>query len=89
MLSHPNLLTSHEVDVPLIDSEDAGTWIVDGIQTTGWHFYSRNHMWLDIDEDGICHVGIDPFFARVRGKNRQAYICYNFQQAKLCGSDNR
>lgn len=68
MLSHPNLLTSHEVDAPTISSEDGGPWIVDGIQTTGWHFYSRNHMWLEIDEDGICHVGIDPFLSKVIGK---------------------
>ena len=27
MLSHPNLLTSHEVDIPIIDSEDA--WHLD------------------------------------------------------------
>ena len=25
-------------------------------------------MWADIDEDGICHVGIDPFLAKVLGR---------------------
>jgi glycine cleavage system H lipoate-binding protein len=68
MISHPNLLTSHEVDAPTLDSEDSGPWIIDGVQTTGWHFYSANHMWADIDEEGICHVGIDPFFAKVLGR---------------------
>ncbi len=67
IISHPNLLTLHEVDAPTLDSEDDGPWIIDGIQTTGWHFYSANHMWADVDEEGTCHVGIDPFFAKVLG----------------------
>jgi len=67
MISHPNLVASHEVDAPTLDSGDIGPWIVDGIQTTGWHFYSANHMWLEIDEEGNCHVGVDPFFAKVIG----------------------
>jgi glycine cleavage system H lipoate-binding protein len=68
MISHPNLLTSHEVDAPTIDSEDEGPWIIDGIQTTAWHSYSTNHMWLEIDEEGICHIGIDSFLARIIGR---------------------
>jgi glycine cleavage system H lipoate-binding protein len=29
--------------------------------------YSPNHMWIDRDEDGGCHIGIDAFMARVLG----------------------
>lgn len=68
MISHPNLLTSHEVDAPTVDSEDGGPWIIDGIQTTAWHSYSNNHMWLEIDEEGICHIGVDSFLAKVIGR---------------------
>jgi glycine cleavage system H lipoate-binding protein len=30
--------------------------------------YTRNHMWLDRAEDGICHAGIDALFARLLGR---------------------
>lgn len=28
-------------------------------------FYTPNHFWLDIDESGLCHIGIDDFLADV------------------------
>ncbi len=30
--------------------------------------YSANHMWLDMDSDGCCHLGIDDFLAKVLGR---------------------
>jgi glycine cleavage system H lipoate-binding protein len=78
MISHPNLLVSHEVDAPTISTEDGGPWIVDGIQITGWHYYSANHMWLEVDEDGICHIGVDPFFAKVIGNVSKLAFVTNF-----------
>ncbi len=40
-----------------------------------WLSYSTNHMWLDRGEDGLCHVGIDAFLARVLGRvERISYI---------------
>jgi glycine cleavage system H lipoate-binding protein len=30
-------------------------------------FFSSNHMWLDRAEDGLCHIGVDAFFARLLG----------------------
>ncbi len=30
--------------------------------------YSPNHMWLDVSEDGSCHIGVDAFFTRVIGQ---------------------
>jgi glycine cleavage system H lipoate-binding protein len=29
--------------------------------------YAPNHMWLDVTENGICHVGVDAFLARALG----------------------
>ena len=70
-MQNPKLLTPHDVIAPEIDpnEEDAsGYWLVDGIQTVGWLFYSPNHMWADVDEEGTCHIGIDAFLAKVLGK---------------------
>ena len=30
-------------------------------------YYAPNHMWLDLTESGMCHIGIDAFLARVLG----------------------
>lgn len=27
--------------------------------------YTRNHWWVDLGEDGLCHLGIDAFLARL------------------------
>lgn len=29
--------------------------------------YTQNHMWIDISEDGYCHIGIDEFLANAIG----------------------
>lgn len=29
--------------------------------------YTANHMWLDVAEDGVCHVGLDALYARLLG----------------------
>jgi len=48
---------------------------VDGIEFPDWLRYSSNHMWLDISEDGVCHVGIDGFLSRVLGTvERISYV---------------
>lgn len=39
----------------------------DGVAAPGHLFFSPNHMWLDADEDGSCHIGIDALLARVLG----------------------
>jgi glycine cleavage system H lipoate-binding protein len=41
---------------------------IDGVHVSKRVAYSSNHMWLDVDEDGSCHVGVDAFFAHVLGK---------------------
>jgi len=30
--------------------------------------YAPNHMWLNLAEDGVCHVGIDALFSRLLGQ---------------------
>jgi glycine cleavage system H lipoate-binding protein len=41
--------------------------VVDGIPVPQELSYAPNHMWLDVAEDGHCHVGIDGFAAKVLG----------------------
>ncbi len=37
--------------------------------------HSPNHMWLDVNPDGSCHVGVDAFFTRVIGRvDRLSYV---------------
>ncbi len=36
---------------------------VEGIPMPGRLFYAQNHMWLDHNDESICHVGIDAFLA--------------------------
>jgi glycine cleavage system H lipoate-binding protein len=38
---------------------------VDGIRVPDKLAYSSNHMWMDIAEDGSCHVGVDAFCAKI------------------------
>ncbi len=40
---------------------------VEGIPVPPQLSYTPNHMWLDVAEDGFCHVGIDGFAAKVIG----------------------
>lgn len=40
---------------------------LDGIRVPEWLRYSANHMWLDLGDNGRCHIGIDAFAARVIG----------------------
>ena len=53
------------------------THIVIAIPTCIWHtrtstpppnlLYSQNHFWLDAEESGLCHIGVDGFFADIAG----------------------
>jgi glycine cleavage system H lipoate-binding protein len=45
----------------------ARTPTIDGIPVPTNLAYSPNHMWLDVADDGFCHVGIDGFAAKVIG----------------------
>ena len=40
---------------------------VDGLAMPKHLRYTSDHLWLDVSEDGVCHVGIDAFLSRVLG----------------------
>lgn len=55
--------------------EEADVPRVDGIMVPQWLHYAANHMWLDLSDDGVCHVGIDAFLARILGQvDRIVYL---------------
>ena len=37
-------------------------------------FYAPNHFWLDAEESGLCHIGIDGFLADVVGTRGRHHI---------------
>lgn len=40
---------------------------VDDIKIPSNLYFSPNHMWMEIGDDGVCHIGIDAFLAKVLG----------------------
>jgi glycine cleavage system H lipoate-binding protein len=44
---------------------EAETARVEGVLMPGWLSYAPNHMWLDVGDDGLCHVGVDDFLVQV------------------------
>lgn len=40
---------------------------IEGVEIPRRLAYSANHMWLDITEDGSCHIGFDAFLVKVFG----------------------
>jgi glycine cleavage system H lipoate-binding protein len=41
--------------------------VVEGIRMPTKLWYSTNHMWLDVNDDGMLHVGIDAFLTTILG----------------------
>jgi glycine cleavage system H lipoate-binding protein len=54
--------------LPARDPELSSTSVVEGVPVPGWLFYADNHMWLDVGDDGLCHIGVDAFLARLVGR---------------------
>jgi glycine cleavage system H lipoate-binding protein len=48
--------------------QDGPCDLIDGIPVPNKLIYSRNHMWLDLGEDGSCDVGVDALLTRVLGE---------------------
>lgn len=42
--------------------------VVDGTRLPGDMGFTKNHLWMDENADGIWHMGVDDFFARVIGR---------------------
>jgi glycine cleavage system H lipoate-binding protein len=60
---------------PSADPDEATTATVAGVSVPGWLFYADNHLWLDVGDDGLCHVGADAFLAMVVGEvERLAFL---------------
>jgi glycine cleavage system H lipoate-binding protein len=62
---------SHEQGTASPDTQQPCTatseCVVDGIRMPARLWYSPNHMWLDVNDDGMLHVGIDAFLATILG----------------------
>jgi glycine cleavage system H lipoate-binding protein len=54
--------------LPAAEPAEAATVVVDGVPVPGWLFYADNHTWLDVGDDGLCHIGVDGFLARLVGE---------------------
>ena len=56
-------------------------------------YYTPNHLWLDVGESGLCHVGIDGLLARLLGSiERVSYLTSNGTRrpgavVRVCGVD--
>lgn len=50
------------------DPEEGQTALVEGVPVPGWLFFADNHLWLDLGDDGLCHLGIDALLAQVVGR---------------------
>ncbi len=51
-----------------IEGVDTQEYIVEGLRMPAWLAYSSNHMWLDVNDDGCCHAGVDALLAKVLGR---------------------
>jgi glycine cleavage system H lipoate-binding protein len=40
---------------------------VDGVPMPAWLFYAGNHLWADVGDDGLVHLGADAFLTRLVG----------------------
>jgi len=52
---------------PAARAAEASLESVASVPLPGWLLYADNHLWLDLGDDGLCHVGIDAFLAQVVG----------------------
>ncbi len=53
--------------IPNATEPDTAEHMIEGIRVPGRLWYAPNHMWLDVNEDGMLHVGIDAFLATILG----------------------
>ncbi len=49
------------------DGPDGRSEDVAGVPMPGWLLYAESHLWLDVGDDGVLHVGIDGFVAQLLG----------------------
>jgi glycine cleavage system H lipoate-binding protein len=61
-------LPATETDPAAVDPDRSQEHLVEGVRVPGWLWYSPNHMWLDIGDHGIVHIGVDGFLAGLMGE---------------------
>lgn len=49
------------------DGPDRRTFEIDGVPMPAWLYYAPNHLWLDLGDDGLVHLGVDALLARLLG----------------------
>lgn len=60
---------------PDLDGVDPRLHLACGVPMPGWLDYAANHLWLDTDSDGVCHLGLDAFVVQLVGKvERLAFL---------------
>ncbi len=77
LLSRCGSASFHYCDlyISMAHPDDSDVPRVDGIAVPEWLHYAQNHMWLDVSEDGVLHVGIDGLLSRVLGEvDRITYL---------------
>ncbi|HET9315870.1 MAG TPA: hypothetical protein VFQ51_09785 [Vicinamibacteria bacterium] len=40
---------------------------VGGVPMPAWLYYAPNHLWLDVGDDGLAHLGVDAFVTQLVG----------------------
>jgi glycine cleavage system H lipoate-binding protein len=50
------------------DPAEAAIHEVGDLPMPGWLAYAPNHLWLDLGDDGLLHIGADAFLARLVGR---------------------
>jgi glycine cleavage system H lipoate-binding protein len=70
---HPSF---HETEIDTAICNDyTKAHMVDGVSVPGWLSYSPNHMWMNVSDDGVVHIGVDAFLAKTLGSlDRLSFI---------------
>jgi glycine cleavage system H lipoate-binding protein len=65
-LAHPDHASLRAAaTTPSMQEGSTHEYLIEGTRIPGWLYYTANHMWLDVSSDGVVHVGIDAFLARM------------------------
>ncbi len=62
------LALAQPASAPVLEQNQiAGITSIEDIRIPDGLWFSPNHLWLDIGDDGMLHIGIDAFLAKVLG----------------------
>jgi glycine cleavage system H lipoate-binding protein len=60
-------IPSPDGDASACHSDRCQEHLVEGLRVPGWLWYTPNHMWLDVGDNGVVHIGVDAFLAGMLG----------------------